>query len=187
VLNVAAGLTRPTSGQVLLEGVDLWTRSDVEQSRLRNERIGFVFQFPSLLPSLTTLENVLLPAAFGSSNHAREAKAGMGERARELLDLVGLSDKLDARPRQLSKGQQQRVVIARSLVNQPDILIADEPTSDLDEQTEREIMDLLQGIHRETRITILLVTHAPQLVSYGTRSIVMSAGKIASDARVGVS
>jgi ABC-type lipoprotein export system ATPase subunit len=172
LLNLAAGLIRPTSGQVMLDGIDLWKLSDAEQSRLRSRRIGFVFQFPSLLPSLTAFENVALPLSF-SGDHAVEP-----ERATELLGTVGLSDKLGSYPRQLSAGQQQRVVIARSLVNQPELLFADEPSSDLDEQTEREIMELFQRIHRETGVTIVMVTHTAQLVSYCTRAVEMATGAL---------
>ncbi len=174
LLNLIAGLTRPTSGQVLIDNVHLWSLSDHEQSLLRNRKIGFVFQFPSLLPSLTALENVALPTMFGH----REGKRDAYVRAAKLLDEVGLSDKFAAYPRHLSAGQQQRVVVARSLINQPELLLADEPTSNLDEQTEREIMDLLREIHVRRGITILMVTHTTQLVSYGTRAIEMAGGAI---------
>jgi ABC-type lipoprotein export system ATPase subunit len=174
LLNLVAGLARPTSGRVLLDGVEIWKLPDAEQSRLRNEKIGFVFQFPSLMPSLTALENVLLPTVFA----AAKAQAGARERAVQLMDEVGLSDKLDAYPRQLSAGQQQRVVIARSLINRPELLLADEPTSDLDEQTEQEIMATFQAIHARTGVTILLVTHSTQLVSFGTRALRMQSGQI---------
>ena len=174
LLNLIAGLTRPTSGQVLIDNVHLWSLSDHEQSLLRNRKIGFVFQFPSLLPSLTALENVALPTMFGHSEGKRDAHV----RAAKLLDEVGLSVKLSAYPRHLSAGQQQRVVVARSLINRPELLLADEPTSNLDEQTEREIMDLLREINVRRGITILMVTHTTQLVSYGTRAIEMTGGAI---------
>ena len=174
LLNLIAGLTRPTSGQVLIDNVHLWSLSDHEQSLLRNRKIGFVFQFPSLLPSLTALENVALPTIFGHREGKRDAEV----RAAKLLDEVGLSDKLSAYPRHLSAGQQQRVVVARSLINQPELLLADEPTSNLDEQTEKEIMDLLREIHAMRGVTILMVTHTTQLVSYGTRAIEMAGGAI---------
>jgi ABC-type lipoprotein export system ATPase subunit len=177
LLNLIAGLARPTSGQVMIDNVDLWSLSDPEQSLLRNRKMGFVFQFPSLLPSLTTLENVVLPTMFGRGNGKRDACA----RAARLLDEVGLSDKLPAYPRHLSAGQQQRVVVARSLINQPQLLLADEPTSNLDEQTEREIIALFQEIHARGGITILLVTHAGQLVPHGTRAVQMADGAIVND------
>jgi putative ABC transport system ATP-binding protein len=174
LLNLGAGLTQPTAGRVLLGGQDLWTMSDRQRSLLRNRTIGFVFQFPSLLPSLTVLENVALPTVFSPNG----AGPGSGDRARELLDSVGLAEKAAAYPRQLSAGQQQRVVIARALFNQPEVLLADEPTSDLDEQTEREIMELFAGIHARTQVTVVLVTHTSQLVSFGTRAVRMAEGQI---------
>ncbi len=177
LLNLAAGLTRPTSGEVWLDGVALWNLPDRQQSLLRNEKMGFVFQFPSLVPSLTTLENVVLPTMFGSEL----ANGTAYQRAAELLQTVGLADKVGAYPRQLSAGQQQRVVIARSLINEPELLLADEPTSDLDEQTEQEIMDLFQAIHSQTGVTIVMVTHTSQLVAYGTRAVQMAGGRIVGD------
>jgi ABC-type lipoprotein export system ATPase subunit len=174
LLNLVAGLTRPTSGKVLLDGIEVWSLPDKEQSLLRNQRVGFVFQFASLLPTLTSLENVMLPPMFGESQEKEHVK----ERATYLLEQVGLSDKLQSFPRQLSGGQQQRVVIARALMNEPELLLADEPTSDLDEMTEHEIMDLFRNIHAETGVTVLLVTHSAELGRYGTRSIQMAGGEI---------
>ncbi len=176
LLNVAAGLIRPTSGQVFLDGVEVWKRPDGEQSRFRSRNIGFIFQFPSLLPSLTVLENVGLPVGFAGGAGKTEAR----KRALDLLETVGLSDKVGAYPRQLSAGQQQRVVIARALVNQPQLLLADEATSNLDEQTEREIMELLIQVRAQTGVTILLVSHASELVRYCTRSLTMVAGAVVS-------
>jgi ABC-type lipoprotein export system ATPase subunit len=174
LLNLMAGLAKPTTGQALWDGVDIWNLPDREQSALRNQKAGFIFQFPSLLTSLNTLENVALPDLFARS-------AGRGdpnERAKELLKMVGLGDKLYAYPRQLSAGQQQRVVVARALLCSPSTLFADEPTSNLDEQTEFEIMDLFQSIHKSTGITVILVTHTQQLIRYGNRAIEMAGGKI---------
>ncbi len=132
LLNIMAGLTAPTSGQVLYDGVEVWKLPDLQQSRFRNQHVGFVFQFPSLMPSLTVLENVLLPTTFFASD---EDAGEHTRRAMDLLHDVGLSEKLSAYPRELSAGQQQRVVIARALVRKPGVLFTDEPTSDLDEQT----------------------------------------------------
>ncbi len=174
LLNLAAGLTRPTSGRVSLDGVDLWALTDQQQSWMRNRKIGFVFQFPSLLPALTVLENVILPTIFGSNGHQAEAEA----RARLLLIQVGLADKLSAYPRQLSAGQQQRVVIARALINSPELLLADEPTSNLDETTEMDIMNLFRHLHQSLGLTIVLVTHTRQLVSPEMRVIEMTEGRI---------
>ncbi len=177
LLNLAAGLTRPTSGKVLMDGADLWTLTDQQQSRLRSQKIGFVFQFPSLLPSLTVLDNVILPTVFNS----KQDPAQVHERAVQLLQKVGLADKFEACPRQLSAGQQQRVVIARALMNQPRLLLADEPTSNLDEKTELEILDLFRELHASMGITIMMVTHTSQLVSYGTRSVEMANGQIVTE------
>ncbi|RPJ50044.1 MAG: ABC transporter ATP-binding protein [Chloroflexi bacterium] len=176
LLNLAAGLTRPTSGSVMIDGTDLWGVNDQEQSQLRSQKIGFVFQFPSLLPALTTYENVLVPTIFRSKRETTNGKDQ--ERAVQLLHEVGLDDKRTAYPRQLSAGQQQRVVIARSLMNHPQILLADEPTSNLDENTEMEIMALFRDLHSRLGITIVMVTHTRQLVSYGTREIEMANGRI---------
>jgi ABC-type lipoprotein export system ATPase subunit len=174
LLNLAAGLAKPSGGKILLDGQDLWSMPDKDQSGQRSKLIGFIFQFPSLLPTLTTLDNVLLPITFANGAGPEDA-AG---RAAELLKTVGLVDKVGAYPRQLSAGQQQRVVIARALMNEPRLLLADEPTSNLDERTEQEIMELFQQIHADTGITVVLVTHTNQLVRYGTRSVTMAEGRV---------
>jgi ABC-type lipoprotein export system ATPase subunit len=176
LLNLVSGLTRPTSGEVFLRDTEVWRLPDAEQSRIRNEELGFIFQFPSLMPSLTALENVILPT-ITRPGADREATR---RHAEALLDEVGLGDRLHSLPRQLSAGQQQRVVVARALVNEPSLLLADEPTSNLDEETEHEIMALVQAIHRQRGITILLVTHAGELMSYGTRAVRMASGEIVS-------
>jgi ABC-type lipoprotein export system ATPase subunit len=177
LLNLAAGLTQPTSGKVMIAGTSLWDLTDQQQSFLRSQRIGFVFQFPSLLPALTVLENVILPTIFSSKQNVSQAQ----ERATQLVQKVGLVDKLSAYPRQLSAGQQQRVVIARALMNQPLMLLADEPTSNLDEKTELEIMELFRELHSSMGLTIMMVTHMRQLVSYGTRAVEMANGQIVNN------
>jgi len=174
LLNLAAGLTRPTGGRVTLDGDDLWRLTDRQRSHVRGRKIGFVFQFPSLLPTLTVWENVVFPTRFGFEGSQAEAQ----ERARTLLARVGLDDKLPAYPRQLSAGQQQRVVIARSLINHPQVLLADEPTSNLDERTEQEIIGLFRDLHSSLGLTIVLVTHTRQLISSGMRSVEMADGRI---------
>jgi len=156
------------------DGMDLWSLTDEQQSLLRNQKIGFVFQFPSLLPSLTVYENVVLPTLFGS----KEVDAQAHDRAVELLHKVGLQEKLNSYPRELSAGQQQRVVIARALMNKPQVLLADEPTSNLDEKTEMEIMELFRELHTSMGLTIVMVTHTRQLVFNGTRVIEMAGGQI---------
>ena len=177
LLNLIAGLAEPTKGQVFIDGVDLWELSDAQRSALRNHKMGFVFQFPSLLQSLNSVENVVLPTIF---DQKKATKADV-DRAIHLLELVGLSDKAAAYPRQLSAGQQQRVVIARALINDPELLLADEPTSNLDEQTAKEIMGIFHDIHMKNGITVLLVTHTGEITTSGTRSIFMANGSIASD------
>ena len=177
LLNVATGLATPTSGTVMVDGVEIWSISDAERSGLRNRTMGFVFQFPSLLPGLSLEQNVMLPLEF-----SREEHADARERARELLDMVGLGHRMAARPRELSAGQQQRVVIARALINRPTLLLADEPSSDLDEETEAEIMEILRRIHAEQALTIMMVTHARQLVAFGTRHLEMVDGTVRENA-----
>jgi len=176
LLNIASGLATPTSGSVKVEGVDLWSISDAERSNLRNRTMGFVFQFPSLLPGLTLAQNVTLPLEFSAEEHADGA-----ERARELLETVGLGHRADALPRELSAGQQQRVVVARSLINHPTLLLADEPSSDLDQDTEAEIMEIFSRIHREQGITVMMVTHARNLISFGTRHLEMVDGTVITE------
>ena len=179
VLNLIAGLTRPTAGCVELDGVDLWSLPDRQQSAMRNWKMGFVFQFPSLLPSLTALENVLLPMIFRPAPDCGE----VADQAAKLLEMVGLADKLTALPRQLSAGQQQRVVIARSLINEPEILMADEPTSNLDDQTEREIMATFEQIHSLRGVTVVMVTHSRYPGTRGARTIEMAEGRIVRESR----
>lgn len=181
LLNLAAGLTAPTSGTVRVHGEDLWRLNDARRSALRNRHFGFIFQFPSLIQSLDITENILLPELFG------DEKGGGEGRARKLagiLERLMISDKKHALPRQLSAGQQQRAVIARALLQHPSILLADEPTSSLDDQTEREIMGLLAELNRELNLTILMVTHTEALASYGNRMIRLDQGRLVLDERI---
>jgi putative ABC transport system ATP-binding protein len=176
LLNIAAGLAKPSRGTVTVGGVDLWAMSDAERSSLRNRTMGFVFQFPSLIPGLSLEQNVMLPLEFSHEEHADSR-----ERARDLLDMVGLGDRMAALPRELSAGQQQRVVIARALINRPTLLLADEPSSDLDQDTEAEIMEIFRRIHAEQSLTIMMVTHARNLIAYGTRHLEMADGTVRDD------
>ena len=173
VLNLIAGLIKPTAGTVFVEARDLQTLSDRDMSKLRSSDMGYVFQFPSLLPSLTIIDNIAVPASFAIN----KSKDGGRKRAKELLGMLGLGDRLDCYPRHLSAGEQKRAVIARSLLNEPKILLADEPTSDLDEQTEREIMGLLKQIN-DSGVTIVMVTHSLGLVQFCTRAYSMDKGKL---------
>lgn len=172
LLNLASGLATPTSGRVTVDGVDLWAISDAERSNLRNRAMGFVFQFPSLLPGLTLEQNVVLPLEFSQAQRTDAA-----DHARELLEMVGLGHRAGALPRELSAGQQQRVVIARALINRPTLLLADEPSSDLDEETEGEIMEIFSRVHAQG-LTIMMVTHARDLIRFGTRHLEMADGTI---------
>jgi len=173
LLSLIGGLTRPTSGKVFINDVDIWALGDNLMSEFRNRNIGFMFQFSSLIPTLNVLDNVLLPVSFGG-----KATKEVKKRAEEYLDLVGLSGRTRSYPSQLSGGQQRRVAIARALINEPEIILADEPTGDLDIQTEGEILRLFQRINAEKEITFLIVTHAQNIADYTERMIVMKDGKV---------
>ena len=143
LLSIIGGIIGPTSGSVVYDGMDICSLNDDKLSEYRSEKIGFMFQFASLLPILTVKENVILPGLF--------SKKGLGDnikKAEQYLDMVGIGDKADAYPSQLSGGQQRRVAIARALINNPEVILADEPTGDLDEETEAEIMDLFKRLNR---------------------------------------
>ncbi|GAB4337788.1 MAG: ABC transporter ATP-binding protein [Desulfobulbaceae bacterium] len=156
LLSLIGGLTLPDKGEVRINGVENWHQSDEALSDMRNSTIGFVFQFASLIPTLTALENILLPLSFGKNPR------GNHQRALEILDLVGLGDKTNSFPAQLSGGQQRRIAIARAFVNQPEIILADEPTGDLDEDTEREILEIFRR-YNEQGTTFMVVTHNTHL------------------------
>ena len=172
LVSIIGGILKPTSGKVLLDGVDICTLDDNRLSEYRAQRIGFIFQFASLLPILTAQENVLLPGIFNPApKNATNEKL-----ARNLLEMVGIGDKIDAYPAQLSGGQQRRVAIARALLNSPDIILADEPTGDLDEETEAEIMDLFKKINQQQGVTIILITHNLELAGKAQKRLRMSRG-----------
>jgi predicted ABC-type transport system involved in lysophospholipase L1 biosynthesis ATPase subunit len=168
LLYTLAGLERPESGTVEFEGRRLYSGSSAMQARLRNEKMGFVFQGYFLLPELTALENVLLPAMI-----ARRATRSDAE---ESLAAVGLGDRLQHLPAELSGGEQQRVAIARSLTNNPDIIFADEPTGNLDSKTGDAIIDLLLNLARERNTTLLVVTHDARLAARGDRQLHIADG-----------
>lgn len=172
LLNLATGLIRPTSGQVRINGKDLGDMTDSQLSSLRSRKFGFVFQFPSLLPALTVGDNVSLPSIF-TGNKIKDA----GERAEQLLNLLGLAEKRDVYPRQLSAGEQKRVVIARSLINRPQLILADEPTSDLDNRTEESVMRIFRDINA-AGTTFLVVTHNLGLIPFATRAFRMENGSL---------
>ena len=173
LISIIGGILRPTSGQVLLDGVDICSLGDNALSEYRSKRIGFMFQFASLLPILTAKENVLLPGIFSPDRILTDEK-----KAEEYLELVGIGEKKDVYPAQLSGGQQRRVAIARSLINEPDIILADEPTGDLDEETEAEIMGLFKDINEKKSVTIILITHNMELAGQAKKHLRMSQGKL---------
>lgn len=168
-----AGLERPESGSVTFEGEVLYSKGDGAECRRRNHRIGFVFQGYFLLPELTALENVLLPAMIGSFSEG-PSKA----RAEDILERVGLADRMQHLPAELSGGEQQRVAIARALINDPTMLFADEPTGNLDSRTGATIIDLLLSLMRENRRTLVVVTHDSHLAQRGDRRLEIRDGQI---------
>jgi len=172
LLNLIAGLARPNSGQVFVDGVDIWTLKDEDISGLRNHKMGFTFQVPSLIPTLNVVDNVVVPTMFAPQKKQGEVY----RRARQVLEAVGLAHQMDAFPRHLSAGEEKRVVIARAIINNPQVILGDEPTANLDELTEKEVMALLQKIHGGGT-TIILVTHHAGLIGYGTKHLTMSDGK----------
>jgi putative ABC transport system ATP-binding protein len=175
LLGLLAGLDAPTTGHIVIDGTDITTLSEDGLAALRGRSIGFVFQFFHLVPSLTALENVLVPMEI----------AGRGDvmaRAKRLIDEVGLTDRAHHYPSQLSGGEQQRIAIARALANDPPILLADEPTGNLDSQTGRFILDLLLGVRKTRGTTLVLVTHDPQLAALADRRLVLRDGRRVPDA-----
>ncbi len=177
LMNIMGALDQPTRGEYFLEGQNVANLGDKELARIRNRHIGFVFQNFNLLPRLTALEQVELPLMYAGVRSRRERR----RRAQEALSLVGLADRLHHRPNELSGGQQQRVAIARALVNQPSILLADEPTGNLDSRSGAEVMYIFQKLNREHGITVVIVTHEPEIALHTQRIIRLHDGQIVSD------
>jgi putative ABC transport system ATP-binding protein len=176
LLNLIGALDTPTSGEVRIDGEALSTLSDDQRTKLRRDKIGFIFQFFNLLPSLTCLENVGLPL------HLRGwPRRKVAERARELLDLVQLSDRIEHLPDQLSGGQRQRVAIARALSIYPPILLGDEPTGNLDSRTGQDILGLIRDLHSRLGATVVLVTHDPSVAASCERVVTLRDGRIIED------
>jgi len=171
MLGLMAGLDAPTSGQILIDGVDITAISEEALARLRGEKIGIVFQFFHLIPSLTAFENVLVPMEISGAR-------GAPERARALLSEVGLSERGHHYPSQLSGGEQQRVAIARALANNPPIILADEPTGNLDTETGRQVIELLMAVNRDRSRTLVLVTHDPALAAFADEVIALRDGRV---------
>ncbi len=175
LMNILGCLDRLTEGKYVLGGQDVSTMNDGELAIIRNKKIGFVFQAFNLLPRLTALDNVQLPMMYAGVNHAERIKAAMAA-----LKKVGLEDRMDHRPNELSGGQKQRVAIARALVNNPDIILADEPTGNLDTKSSEEIMAIFEDLNNEGA-TIIMVTHEPDIALHTKRSIVFRDGILVSD------
>jgi ABC-type lipoprotein export system ATPase subunit len=176
MLDLVGLLLRPTSGTVLIDGVDTARLRDGQRADLRGQRIGFVFQEYNLLPALDVMENVMLPLRYAPSK-----RTDGRERARRLLEYVGLSERLGHRPDQLSGGQQQRVAIARALINGPALVLADEPTGAVDTQTADDLVALMRRLNHEEGVTFVLVTHDLELAARADRTIRLRDGRVVSD------
>jgi ABC-type lipoprotein export system ATPase subunit len=181
MLDLLGLLLRPTSGRIEIDGIDTGTLSDGQRATMRGERIGFIFQEFNLLPTLNALENVMLPLRY------RRGKDPDGPaRARRLLDEVDLGDRLEHRPGELSGGQAQRVAIARSLVNNPALVLGDEPTGEVDTETSMQLIDLMRRMNQEKGVTFVVVTHDLEIANRADRIIRLKDGRVASDEPVGV-
>jgi putative ABC transport system ATP-binding protein len=174
LLGLLAGLDAPTEGEVILDGIPISHLSEDELAEIRGRKLGFVFQSYQLIPMLTALENVLLPFELNGSGNGRA-------RATELLESVGLADRLHHYPVQLSGGEQQRVALARAFMLEPPIVLADEPTGNLDSQNGEHVLELLLRRHRESRTTLVMVTHDPQISERAERRIVLRDGLVIED------
>ncbi len=170
LLNILGGISRPTHGNVYLNGNNLYLMKDRELSAVRNKKIGFVFQFYNLLPDFTALENVLIPALISGKESVK--------RAQELLNELGLGNRMSHRPGELSGGEQQRVGLARALINEPDILLADEPTGNLDTENAKLLIDIFLRINETKKQTIVLVTHNQEFAKLSKRIVEIKDGKV---------
>ena len=178
LLGLLAGLDSASGGRIILDGQDITGLSEDRMSEVRGRKIGFVFQSFQLIPTLTAEENVLLPAELAG------ADSGVVKRARELLTRVGLGDRMDHYPVQLSGGEQQRVALARAFITKPPILLADEPTGNLDGKTGNQVLEILLELNRQEGATLVLVTHDPALARHADRVITLRDGLVVSDERV---
>ncbi|HWR73277.1 MAG TPA: ABC transporter ATP-binding protein [Nitrospirota bacterium] len=170
LLGLMGGISRPDAGTVLMDGNDIWKYNDRDLSRLRNGIFGFVYQFASLIPTLTARENILLPSLFGRKRPREDALP--------LLEQVGLGGMAERYSSELSGGEQQRVAIARAFINNPRIVLADEPTGDLDEETEASIMDFFERMNRDRKVAVVMVTHSSELARRATRRLRMKQGML---------
>jgi lipoprotein-releasing system ATP-binding protein len=175
LLHIIGTLDRPTTGSVWLKGQDLGALDDQQLAAVRNRQIGFVFQSHYLLPQCTVLENVLVPTLAADQTSAQD---GADERAEHLLNRVGLAERISHRPGELSGGERQRVAVVRALINQPQLLLADEPTGSLDQTSARELAQLLLELNREERVTLIMVTHARELAQRMARPLELKLGRL---------
>jgi putative ABC transport system ATP-binding protein len=178
LMHILAGLDRPTSGSVMLDGVEITDLDDGDLTRLRRDKLGFIFQFFNLIPVLTAEENIVLPLSIAGEKPDREW-------VRRLVDSIGLSDRLTHRPAELSGGQQQRVAVARALASKPAVVFADEPTGNLDSKSSEEVLGILRQSVDELGQTVVMVTHDPEAASYADRLIVLRDGQVVHDAAAG--
>jgi lipoprotein-releasing system ATP-binding protein len=176
LLHLIGGLDSPNAGEILFDGRDIAKFSESELTHFRNRRIGFIFQAYHLLPELSALENVCLPARV-----ARTSASDAQKRGRELLELVGLQDRIEHKPYELSGGEQQRVAIARALIAEPELILADEPTGNLDSHTGAEIIELLQGLCVQRKATLVIATHDAKLAASARRVIELVDGRLSSE------
>ena len=176
-LHMLGGLDNPTSGKVMMNGIDLYSLSDAKRAKVRNRNVGFVFQFYHLLPEFTALENVMMPSLISGGKHGRRKE--LKAKAVDILGSVGLHDRMDHIPAKLSGGESQRVAIARALINDPDLLLCDEPTGNLDSKTSESIYELLLGLQSKTGMTVVVVTHDERISSRIKKVVRIRDGRIA--------
>ena len=175
LLSLMAGLDAPTSGTILIDDQDITKLNEDELAELRGERFGFIFQNFHLIPTLTALENVVLSAELGGTSNSHKKSV-------DLLGVVGLAERMHHYPAQLSGGEQQRLCLARAFVNEPDIVLADEPTGNLDSKNSNRVLDLMMELHQTRKATVVLVTHEPDIAGKSQRILTMADGKIVEDA-----
>jgi putative ABC transport system ATP-binding protein len=178
LMHILAGLDRPTSGSVVLDGVEITNLDDGDLTKLRRDKLGFIFQFYNLIPVLTAEENIVLPLSIAG----QKADGGW---LRQLVDTVGLADRLTHRPAELSGGQQQRVAVARALISKPAVVFADEPTGNLDSKASEEVLRMLRRSVDDLGQTVVMVTHDPEAAAYADRLIVLRDGLVVHDAAAG--
>jgi putative ABC transport system ATP-binding protein len=178
LMHILAGLDRPTAGSVELDGVEITTLDDGDLTRLRRDKLGFIFQFFNLIPVLTAEENIVLPLSIAGKRPDEDW-------LRRLVETVGLSDRLTHRPAELSGGQQQRVAVARALISKPAVVFADEPTGNLDSKSSEEVLRMLRQSVDDLGQTVVMVTHDPEAASYADRLVVLRDGRIVHDAEAG--